>query len=440
MYNTNYSDKTLRDYISETVRDELIQNSVFSDKIFEHSYVTGVLGISVPLNEAYPYSDSFRDLVIQEQLILEGFFADFRKLAGDVKNAALAIRYIVGDPGRIKDYVGILLKTIKDQYQKAVEWIKTVIESCDYLVNFANAIAEFAQKITKYVTMVVEKVKSIVNGIKEKITAAIKKVQGMAGWKQALLASATCVGIAFIWKKLQEQNELQKTMIDVKGKVKEAAPIIEKAKKFFAKNPDKAKSVKFEGLEETGLPALTEIIYGDAERIDEFFGSIFGKKKDKDKGKDEEGKEAEGESKEGEAKEGEGEDGGILGQIKSVLKSIYDFVKEKIMGWVKEQLGIIKDFLKSVAIEAITAAVGGGVMKLFSWMGKAFNGLKFVFEYLGPPLKKFAGMMKGDKEETPEAEAQEAMAGKDDPTESFRKDLPLLRAYVRQKLIANQAV
>ena len=77
-------------------------------------------------------------------------------------------------------------------------------------------------------------------------------------------------------------------------------------------------------------------------------------------------------------------------------------------------------------------------LKLFSWMGKVFNGLKFVFEYLGPPLKKFAGKMKGDKDQDLEGEAQEAMAGEDDPTESFRKDLPLLRAYVRQKLIVSQ--
>ena len=427
------TEKELRDYISETVRDELISNDVFPKKIFEHSYVTGVLGIPVPLNESYPYSDSFRDQIIQEQILLEGFFSDFKKLAGDMKNAALSLRYIVGDPSRIKDYVGILLKTIKEQYQKAVEWVKSVVESCETLVNFANAIAEFAEKITKYITALVERVKSIVNSIKEKITLAIKKVQGMAGWKQALLASAVTVGVAYVWQKLQEQAAIQEGLEDVKAKVKEAAPVIEKAKEYFSKNPEKIKSLKIEGLDESDLPTLVEAIYGDVERVDEFFGNIFGKKKKKD---DSEGEEKDSGS--GEKGEGEGEEGGILGSIKSVLKSIFDLAKEKIMGWVNEQLDKIKEWIKGVAITAITAAVGGGVMKLFSWMGKAFNGLKFVFEYLGPPLKKFAAKMKGDKDQDLEGEAQEAMAGEDDPTESFRKDLPLLRTYIRQKLIVSQ--
>ena len=420
--------KELRDYISETIRGELVSSEVFSSEIFEHSYVTGVLGLSVPLNESYPYSSSFRDRILQEQILLEGFFSDFKKLAGDMKNAALSLRYIVADPGRIKEYVGILLKTIKERYQKAVEWISKITSSCEMLVNFANAIADFAQKITKYITSLVDKVKSIVNSIKEKITLAIKKVQGMAGWKQALLASAVCVGIAYVWQKLEEQSGLQKSLDEVGDQIKEAAPAIKKAKEFFAKNPSKIKGIKFESLEANEeLPPLAEVIYGDSERIDEFFGNIFGKKKEKG--------EEEPKSK---GDESSGEEPGIVTQVKGVLKTIFTLAKEKIMGWVNEQLDKIKDWMKGVAIEAVTAAVGGGVMKLFSWMGKAFNGLKFVFEYLGPPLKKFAGIMKGDKEQDLEGEAQEAMTGQDDPTESIRNDLPLLRSYIRQKLIVSQ--
>lgn len=429
--------KELRDYISETVRDELIQNNVFPKRIFEHSYVTGVLGLSVPLNESYPYSDRFCDLIIQEQLLLEGFFGDFKKLAGDIKNAALSLRYIMSDPSRIKTYVGILLKTIQEQYQKAVEWIKKVVESCEALNTFAKSVADFASKVMDFITKVVDKVKAFVDGIKSKIVAVIKKVQGMAGWKQALLASATCVGIAFIWKKLSEQNEVQKQLGDIKKKAEDAKPLIEKAKAFFSKNKGALKKVSFESAAYQA-PALVDAIYGDVERVDEFFGGIFGKKKDKEDAPAEGGDE---EAKGDEAKgEGGDEATGIVAKIKEVVKTIRDLIKEQILGWIKEQLDKAKDLLKGVAVSAITTAVGGGVMTLFKWMGKVFSGLKFVFEYLGPPLKKFAGIMKGDKEETPEAEAQEAMAGKDDPTESFRKDLPVLRAYVRQSLISSRAV
>ena len=43
-------------------------SGLYPSKIFEHDYVTGVLGIKIPLNESAPYSDALRQQIIQEHL------------------------------------------------------------------------------------------------------------------------------------------------------------------------------------------------------------------------------------------------------------------------------------------------------------------------------------------------------------------------------------
>ena len=85
----------------------------FPPRIFEADYVQGVLGLEIPLNESSPFSEGFRKQVIEEQLQLEGFFADFKKLGGDAKNSALALRYIMEDPSRISSYVDLIKADLK---------------------------------------------------------------------------------------------------------------------------------------------------------------------------------------------------------------------------------------------------------------------------------------------------------------------------------------
>ena len=47
------------------------------DKLLENQeYITKVLGIKIPLNESYPYSSDLTEQILQEQLLLEGFFDD----------------------------------------------------------------------------------------------------------------------------------------------------------------------------------------------------------------------------------------------------------------------------------------------------------------------------------------------------------------------------
>ena len=42
------------------IKSEGLIDGLYPTKIFEHEYITGVLGIEVPLNESAPYSESLK--------------------------------------------------------------------------------------------------------------------------------------------------------------------------------------------------------------------------------------------------------------------------------------------------------------------------------------------------------------------------------------------
>ena len=94
------------------VSQELLPRSPVERLIYHEEYVQGVLGISISLNESYPYSIELQERILQEQLLFEGFFSDFKKLGGDTKNLALAMRYMMEDGSRIKDFVSTAYETV----------------------------------------------------------------------------------------------------------------------------------------------------------------------------------------------------------------------------------------------------------------------------------------------------------------------------------------
>ena len=119
-------------------------------------------------------------------------------------------------------------------------------------------------------------------------------------------------------------------------------------------------------------------------------------------------------------------DGGLFKQVK---KSVTRMVKSAG-----------KALIKSLAIDALAGALGGGVGVALKWMGKAWGGIKFVLKTLSPTLSKFAGKIKDEK-----AEAAEAEKGEDDPTDpgankkkDDQKAEALIRVYVRNKLLISE--
>ena len=441
----------LRTYIRESMLTSdpsstdsypLAYNGPIPEHLFTEEYITGVLGLEIPLNESQPFSPDFQKRVFEEHVILEGFFSDFKKLGGDMKNAALALRYIFEDPKRIAQYVKALAGSIKELFDKAVGFIDDFMENLKAL----------AERVSDKIMSGLNKVSEFFTKLKQKLEKLMAGIKGMSGWKQAMLASAALVGIAYAWDKLQELGG------DIAEKLKAVVEFVKE--KLGGKGGDGPALAKKEAFVHS--LGLLESIDPDHKRLDEFLGSVFGKKNkeaedfglaisaggevpsdgilispEQAKAAGISGKtpeEAAAEKEEAGGGEGEGE-GGVMATVKEKVKELSQLAIAKVKEW-----GI--DALKNLGTEFLTGALGGGVMSAFSALGKAFNGVKYVFSFLGPPLKKFVGMMKGDVD--PKEEAKEAEQGIDDPTDpnSGKKDdtkkEAVVRAYVKEKLLAEK--
>jgi len=180
---------------------QLVINN-FSPRIFEHDYVVGVLGIEIPLNESTPYSDDLRRRIIEEQLLLEGFFDGFKELTGDMKTAGLAMRYVMEDPSRIKVFANEVMSTVDKKYEKLVEWMQKVLRLGKSVVSKFKA---------------AETLVSFIEKMQGTLEATYEKVKSIAGWQRVLFALTAAVGVRFVWDKLKDSGLLDFDAIDKIG-------------------------------------------------------------------------------------------------------------------------------------------------------------------------------------------------------------------------------
>ena len=163
--------------------------------IFDPAYVSGVLGIEVPLNESILHSDEYRRRVIEEQLLMEGFFSDIKKLGGDLKNAALTLKGVMQDPSRISEFVEEVFSAMQEPFEKVTQWIDEIKESI--LTLSEN------EKWKKHL----ETATNWINSLSDKVTGLVDKVKSMSGWKQAIMAAAASVGITYLWDLLKDEGQ-----------------------------------------------------------------------------------------------------------------------------------------------------------------------------------------------------------------------------------------
>ena len=167
----------------------LTQQSLISELIHNAEYVRGVLGIEIPLNESYPYSYELQERILQEQLLLEGFFDDFKKLGSDTKNAALALRYIMQDSSRLEQYMGLVKSDLESVYKPLAGFLEKVIESVEGL---STKVANALKKVSEWA-----------KGLLEKIKSFVESALAGSGWKAAMAVSGALVAVGFIWSKLE---------------------------------------------------------------------------------------------------------------------------------------------------------------------------------------------------------------------------------------------
>ena len=192
---TGESKKYLHNLISETIEENrsLIDSQPrIPRRIYEEEYVRKVLGIDLPLNESYPYSPAIQERILEEQLQLEGFFSGFKKLGGDTKNSALALRYIMEDPSRISSYVDIIKGDLQESYEALKEFLENVTQSLQTVLNSAlGGVDEFVDDLKKAANWA--------SGLLDKITELVKGALSTKGWKGAMVISGALVGIGYVW-------------------------------------------------------------------------------------------------------------------------------------------------------------------------------------------------------------------------------------------------
>lgn len=141
----------------------------------DSSYISGVLGVKIPLNESYPYSPRLTEEIINEHLLYEGFLdslkATIGKAAGSVKNLLKSFWIILKDKTQIGAFIVSLGRYIKR---------KTAI-----IIKALEALGTPAQKVL-----------DMVNGV-------INKYNGMQdGWKKVLAGSGFLTLLSYINSKL----------------------------------------------------------------------------------------------------------------------------------------------------------------------------------------------------------------------------------------------
>lgn len=200
-----------KDYLYKVINETIEENRTLIDsrsgipqRIYEREYVRKVLDIDLPLNESYPYSPAIQERILEEQLQLEGFFSDFKKLGGDTKNSALALRYIMEEPERIASYLDILMTEIKESYEGIKQFLKEVVEELKVIVK-------------KYISPKIEKVLQWSSDLLSKIEKLMSAAASASGWKGVMIASGAVVGIGYLWSKFKRSS---KVIVQGLGKVR----------------------------------------------------------------------------------------------------------------------------------------------------------------------------------------------------------------------------
>lgn len=214
----------------------------FPPRIFEADYVQGVLGLEIPLNESTPFSEGFRNKVIEEQLQLEGFFADFKKLGGDAKNSALALRYIMEDPGRISEYVGIIKADLEESYNALKEFLDGLI-------------ATVTEIIEKYASPTLDKIITWSEKTLDTVTKLVTGALSAGGWKGAMVISGALVGIGYLWSMFKDSaGDILKSLGKVKSMIMKESYRLFKLPLSELLDPEKELNALAEQLKEKSIP------------------------------------------------------------------------------------------------------------------------------------------------------------------------------------------
>lgn len=196
-------------------------------ELFErHEYIEHVLGFKPLLNEngGLYYGSEVRRLIIEEQLLLEGFFSDAKKVGSDMINLVKIMKNVVTDPDRLKTWKSNLIK-------KA---IRRPLEAIQKLIN---------EMIEKLPQLNMPTFAKWAEGIKGLLDSFVDKIENVQGWRGGIFITGAALAIKYIWSNIGEYVDaankglgsfFQKLMGDEAEGQKEG--IIEQLKEFLNEN------------------------------------------------------------------------------------------------------------------------------------------------------------------------------------------------------------
>jgi len=156
-------------------------NEIESERIFEdHDYITGVLGVELPLSESgqVVLDENKKTEIIQEQLLYENFLKSIvngaKEAAGKVKNLLVALYKILKDGNELEQFISLLLsKVVKptaNQFRKAFQKMKQA----------GGKTEQLAKKLSEMLEGILQKFNSM-----------------SSGWKKAMMG--TTVALLLEW-------------------------------------------------------------------------------------------------------------------------------------------------------------------------------------------------------------------------------------------------
>tara|TARA_Y100000034_G_scaffold105081_1_gene132115 strand:- start:100 stop:1332 length:1233 start_codon:yes stop_codon:yes gene_type:complete len=221
-------------------------------RLFERSYVTGILGIPLSLQESYPYSATIERQVIREQILYENWWGDdwylFEGAYGELlKTHSAGVLLDKLHEGPILDWGKGLLSTAAQKGKEAVD--KGLEAGKEALMSAKEGIKKFgkagwnilsamwltmkggASEIGSWVKSVVRmSISGLVEGIKKAlkflatklpewkmptfgaaaqkgldfITKLQDKLQTLEGWEGVVAVSGIAIGLHWLWDKVGE--------------------------------------------------------------------------------------------------------------------------------------------------------------------------------------------------------------------------------------------
>lgn len=168
-----------------------------------HTYITRVLGIDLPLNESgrYYLSETKKAQILREHLLLEGLVDSItnyvKNTSGNLKNLLLTLKNIFSDKtGKLMEKYNVLL-------EKKVTLPLIKNDQKTGVINYIDKIIGF---ITSKMPNQLPTFKKMFDVIKSKILEWFDKIKVMAknNWKTVLYATTFSVMLGFIIDKVKE--------------------------------------------------------------------------------------------------------------------------------------------------------------------------------------------------------------------------------------------